>query len=274
LTSDDAAGLETLRARVAGWQQKALREAKLRSSWSQPDEAYEAACQDVLARLLDPVRSAVFLKDLVGYVDEIAPAGALNGLTASALKCGVPGIPDFYQGSEFWDFSLVDPDNRRPVDFRARAEALAALARDDRAGLVRDWRDGRIKQAVIAEALDLRRRAPDVFAAGEHIPLSTSGPRANNLLAFVRRAGSQAVLLAAPLRCALAPRRGGGLLPSADWWGETRIDSLPQGLDLSPVRSDPRAGQDPGSGLLARDLFADWPVFWMSTAAPADARAS
>ena len=124
LRADDPKGLAGFRDRVAGWQQKALREAKLRSSWVLPDEAYEAVCSRFLSAALDPARSKAFLADVIEFADFIAPAGAMNGLVQAFLRCTVPGVPDLYQGAEFWDLSLVDPDNRRAVDFAARQDAL------------------------------------------------------------------------------------------------------------------------------------------------------
>ena len=115
-----------LRERVAGWQEKALREAKRRTGWAVPDEAYEQACQDFLAAVLDAERPTRVVHEIAAFVGRIAAAGAMNGLSQTLLRMTCPGVPDLYQGTEYWDFSLVDPDNRRPVDFAAREAALAA----------------------------------------------------------------------------------------------------------------------------------------------------
>ncbi len=199
LRADDAGGLAALGERVGGWWRKALREAKLNSSWAAPDEGYEADCLAFLKAALDPSVSAQFLVDLVSFVGEVAPAGAVNGLVQSLLRCMVPGMPDLYQGTEGWDLSLVDPDNRRPVDFAWRRTALQAA--EDLGELVSSWRDGRLKQRVIATALDLRQRWPEVFTDGAYQPLEVLGVDPERVMAFLRRAGDRAVVVAVPLRC-------------------------------------------------------------------------
>jgi (1->4)-alpha-D-glucan 1-alpha-D-glucosylmutase len=187
LTPDDAMGLAAFRDRVAGWQEKALREGKRHSGWAVPDEAYEAACKDFLASVLDPERPARVVYDIHAFVARLAPAGALNGLAQCLLRVTSPGIPDLYQGCEFWDFSMVDPDNRRPVDFPARQSALAAGAAP--AALLPQWRDGHVKQAILHRALALRARLPDVFTIGAYTPLKIEGPNASKALAFMRSHG-------------------------------------------------------------------------------------
>ena len=226
LRATDAPGLRALVERVAGWQLKALREAKLRSGWIEPNLPYEAACHGFLQRLLDPSQSAAFLAQLVGLVESIAAAGAANGLAQTLLRLTTPGVPDLYQGTEFWDLSLVDPDNRRPVDYRARSAALAGG--DDAAALLAAWRDGRIKQRLIARALQLREREPVLFERGRYLPLEVRGPLARHVVAFARHDGSTtalavasrwtAALLDAPL-----PR-----VPPARWQ-DTRV-VLPRSL--------------------------------------------
>ena len=235
LSPGDAEGLAAWRGRLEGWLVKALREAKLRTSWAVPDEAYEASGKRLLGALL---ASPGFLAELHAFVQRIAPAGALNGLSQALLRCTAPGVPDLYQGCEFWDFSLVDPDNRRPVDYAARAAAL----RMDEApeSLLPHWRDGRIKQALIARALRLRAELPDLFADGDYVPLEIEGPRAGSAIAFLRRRGGKAVLAAAAVRCAEALRCADLPLPPPAWWADTRI------LAPQPV--------------LARDLFDRLPA--------------
>ncbi len=154
--------LEAYQQRLWQWQQKALREAKLQSSWSAPNEAYEQAVEAFLKRLLLSEAGAPLRSALDNAAQTIAPAGALNGLAQTLLHLTVPGVPDIYQGDEFWDFSLVDPDNRRPVDFAARQRALQAPP--DIGELLFNWRDGRIKQAVIAQVLGLRKACPSCCA--------------------------------------------------------------------------------------------------------------
>ena len=126
LAPDDAEGLAAFETRVAAWQEKALREAKRRTSWTVPDTDYEGACRSFLAGLLDAGRSVNMAGELASFAARIAPSGAINSLTQTLLRLTSPGVPDLYQGTEFWDFSLVDPDNRRPVDFPARKAGLEA----------------------------------------------------------------------------------------------------------------------------------------------------
>ena len=182
LAPEDAPSCQAFAERLAGWQHKAIREAKLQGDWTGPDEAYEAAARDFLMRLLSP--GSVFAAEAAAFVQRISPAGAVNGLAQTLLKLTSPGAPDFFQGTEFWDFSLVDPDNRRPVDFDTRADALADTS--SAVALAAPWRDGRIKQAVIARTLALRRAIPALFARGEYVPLQVTGPQARHVIAFAR----------------------------------------------------------------------------------------
>jgi (1->4)-alpha-D-glucan 1-alpha-D-glucosylmutase len=211
LRADDRDGLAAFAERLQGWQLKALREAKRLTRWAEPDEAYEAACHGFLAAVLDPAQAGDFLADLQQQVDRVAAAGAVNGLTQTLLKLTTPGIADIYQGGELWDFSLVDPDNRRPVDFAARAAALAEPASMDE--LLGHWRDGRIKQQLIRAALGLRRQCPGLFSAGSYRPLTARGPLAAHLFAFARSDGEQAAI-------SIVCRLPGALLDA----GEIRIE--------------------------------------------------
>ncbi|MBV9510587.1 MAG: malto-oligosyltrehalose synthase [Caulobacteraceae bacterium] len=216
LAADDAAGLAAFAERLAGWREKSLREAKLRSSWAAPDLDYEAANQAFLRGLLDPARAGAFLQSLTAFVHRIAPAGAINGVTQAVLRCAWPGVPDLYQGAEFWDFSLVDPDNRRPVDYAARAASLAAGAQD--------WTSGAVKQTAIARLLALRRAEPELFTCGAVTPTPVRGQRAGHMLAFERRLGQRRVRIAVMLRVAGAIRTLGEL-PGAAWWGDSEIET-------------------------------------------------
>jgi (1->4)-alpha-D-glucan 1-alpha-D-glucosylmutase len=178
-------------ARVGGWQQKALREAKQRSDWAAPNEDYEAACQDFLLGLL---ADRFFRQEIAGFAMRIGPAGAVNGLAQTMLRLTVPGVPDLYQGTEFWDESLVDPDNRRPVDFGARERSLGhAVALSE---LLRDWRTGQVKQALIARMLALRGQMKLLFASGGYRPLVVAGPRADHALAFLREDRTNCLMVA------------------------------------------------------------------------------
>ena len=191
LELDNAPGRTAFARRVVGWQEKALREAKLRSDWSDPNEAYEKAARDVVLHLVAEDRDLRLLTDIFAFIQEIAAAGAVNGLSQLVLKLTVPGVPDTYQGTEYWDFSLVDPDNRRPVDYATRQ---ASLGTTSVASALASWRDGRIKQLVAQHLLALRRARPEVFSRGLYIPIEAG----THVVAFHRRLGADTVTVAVP----------------------------------------------------------------------------
>lgn len=221
LERGDPAGLEEFRERIAAWQIKALREGKLRSSWSAPNEAYEGAAGDFLAAALNPARSGGFLDDLVGFVARLAPTGAANALAQLALRLTVPGVPDTYQGCEYWDFSLVDPDNRRPVDFSARRIALAQALTPER--LAEGWRDGRVKQAVLTDLLAARKDEPELFAEGDYTEIPVDGMRADRVLAFQRQHRGRRLLVVVGRHLLDGIGAADRLVPPPDWWGDTRL---------------------------------------------------
>jgi (1->4)-alpha-D-glucan 1-alpha-D-glucosylmutase len=194
LSPFDQAGCQALQQRLAGWQQKALREAKLGSNWTAPNQKYEQTAAAFLAFVLQP--DGPFRPVIEDFINRIAPAGAVNGLAQALLKLTVPGMPDFFQGTEFWDFSLVDPDNRRPVDYGTRQEALAVRATPWQAQ--QSWRDGRVKQALIRSLLDLRRLTASLFARGDYIPVLVTGRMQNQIIAFARIEGNTAILVTVP----------------------------------------------------------------------------
>ncbi len=222
LSADDDSGCAAFAERVLAWQRKALREAKLHSSWTAPNNAYEEACHDFLQRLMGS-REAIELRRALGHAVELAACnGALNSLSQCLLRMTTPGVPDLYQGCELWDFSLVDPDNRRPVDYALRERSLAAG--DSPTQLLQDWRDGRIKQWLIARVLDCRRRLPALFRHGDYQPLPLHGRHADRLIAFSRRHGDQLAICITP-RLA-APLLGDSDIPliPAQRWDDTLID--------------------------------------------------
>jgi (1->4)-alpha-D-glucan 1-alpha-D-glucosylmutase len=145
--------------------------------------------------------------------------GALNSLTQTVLKLTIPGVPDFYQGTEFWDLSLVDPDNRRPVDFRARQDALSAMEgrQPDWPALSRNWTSGEIKLALTHHMLMLRQMMPHVFTNGDYRPLDVSGPHRREIISFARVHGSDAVIVAAG-RLFSRATNGGRHWPRARAW--------------------------------------------------------
>jgi (1->4)-alpha-D-glucan 1-alpha-D-glucosylmutase len=191
---------------------KAAREGKQETSWLNPHAAYEAGLRTFLARILDPTLSAEFLNSLQSFTQRTSLLGALNSLSQITLKATMPGVPDFYQGTEFWDFSLVDPDNRRPVDFAARESALASVETPDWADLVHNWTNGRIKLAWTRHLLKLRGELAEVFAYGDYQPLEVVGSHRDHVIAYARHHGGDAVIVA--IGKSLAPlTRGGRVWP-------------------------------------------------------------
>jgi (1->4)-alpha-D-glucan 1-alpha-D-glucosylmutase len=224
------AGLsDEFRDRVKQYMKKALAEAKVHTSWINPEAEYEAAVATFIDRVLDPAASPEFLEDLTAFAGRVAFFGRVNSLAQTLVRCTAPGVPDTYQGTEAWDLVLVDPDNRRPVDFAARAAWLNDLAGEGRAAEpARRPDDPRIKLFVTASALRCRRDRPDLFARGGYVPLLAEGEKAAHAFAFLRTSGAGAA-------ATVVPRLPAGLVPDADRlpvgadvWGNTAL-ILPAG---------------------------------------------
>jgi (1->4)-alpha-D-glucan 1-alpha-D-glucosylmutase len=203
--------------RMQAYAVKAAREGKQQTSWLDPDEEYEAGLANFVARLLDRGASGEFIESFDRFARRAALLGALNSLTQVTLKTCAPGVPDFYQGTELWDLSLVDPDNRRRVDFAARLSALTAAEPPDWHALARSWPDGRIKLALIRGLLAVRRKFPGAFTDGDYRPLEVMGPDRNEILAFARIGGGSAVIVVAGRLFARATA-GGQNWPSGQAW--------------------------------------------------------
>ncbi|HKX10909.1 MAG TPA: malto-oligosyltrehalose synthase [Stellaceae bacterium] len=265
----EAAGLAAFTARIQAFMVKAAREAKLATSWANPSKDYEHALAQFVARLLDPESGKVFLSDFLPLQCRIARIGMLNSLAQLTLKLTCPGVPDIYQGTELWDLSLVDPDNRRRPDFDARRRLLAELmllgalpgpARAERvAGLVGGWRDGRIKLHVLASLLRLRRDREALFAAGTYQPLAAEGAMADRLVAFTREVSNDCVVVAVGRHLApFVPVAEGA--PAQHSWEDTSLSLPPR---LEDVTCDVITGREirPTAGaILARELFSILPV--------------
>ncbi|HVT08917.1 MAG TPA: malto-oligosyltrehalose synthase [Polyangia bacterium] len=237
---DDAAH-KTLVERVSGYLTKALREAKLHTSWVNVDEPYEKACQEFLARVLDRRNGDnPFLADLRQFLGRIALPGLYNSLSQALLKITVPGIPDFYQGTELWDFSLVDPDNRRPVDYAARRALRGRLTEPGALGATVEGAlaspaDGALKLLVTTRALAARRERQALFDRGAYVPLEVVGPKARHVVAFARVGDQGAVALTVVGRffagLDAAARRPVG----SDVWHDTRV-VLPDQIRTAELR--------------------------------------
>ena len=258
LEADDREGLQRLFERVAQWQQKALREAKLLSSWSAPNEPYEQQCRGFLEKLLLADEALALRQSMASAVRQIAPAGALNSLVQTLLRMTVPGVPDLYQGAEYWDFSLVDPDNRTPVDYAARAQSL----HEPRAleTLLKTWQDGHVKQAVVARTLQVRTEYPELFLEGDYQPLEVVGEQAQRVLAFARTNLTQCAIIVVPRLCSDLLGDAGQPLIDAQKWGDTRI-KLPDYVNLARLRGlFTDHAVTPEEGLLVSAALKDFPV--------------
>jgi (1->4)-alpha-D-glucan 1-alpha-D-glucosylmutase len=187
---------DTFVARIQAYALKGAREGKQETSWLNPNEAYETGLNTFIARILDRSASSEFIESMSSLARRASLLGALNSLSQITLKTTIPGVPDFYQGTEFWDLSLVDPDNRRPVNFDERAAALEKLQAPDWNSLAQDWRSGHLKLAWTHHLLKLRTTLADVFAHGDYQPLPVIGPHRDHVIAFVRRHGGDAAIIA------------------------------------------------------------------------------
>ncbi|HVO87344.1 MAG TPA: malto-oligosyltrehalose synthase [Casimicrobiaceae bacterium] len=238
IESMDAESLAVYRERIQQYMLKAAREAKTSTSWINPNEPYEAALRDFVDGLLGSLSPNPFLADLVPLAQRIARYGALNSLSQTLIKLTSPGVPDTYQGTELWELSLVDPDNRRPVDYRRRVGILEQLARDfvadDTSKAVRSlldrWTDGRVKLWLMWRVLALRKQHAQWFERAGYQPLAVQGARAGHLCAFARPyEGAMLVTLAPRLFVGLG-EEGWPLGESV--WRDTRV--------ILPARSPSR----------------------------------
>jgi (1->4)-alpha-D-glucan 1-alpha-D-glucosylmutase len=273
--------------RIVAYLDKALREAKIHTSWLNPYEEYDQAVAGFIRKVLDNLESP-FVQDLNSFVRSIADAGFVNSLAQTLLKICAPGVPDFYQGVELWDFNLVDPDNRRPVDFAARVRALAwleARAKEDLSQLAREllnaWPDERLKMFVTWRALSFRRDHLEVFH-GDHRPLVVEGPREAHVCAFARTEGQQWAVCVVPRlaqqawgpreKAAASPKgkRTSPRWPLAEWWRDSVV-ALPSDAPLRwrhVVTGDPIDGTKRADGTTALDveaLLRHFPVALLSS---------
>jgi (1->4)-alpha-D-glucan 1-alpha-D-glucosylmutase len=252
LAPNDTKGVAGLAARLEEYMIKAVREAKQQTSWSNPNPAYETALRRFVQGVLDAGRTNPFLAEFHAFVTTLARPAAIASLAQLVLKLTVPGVPDIYQGGELWDFSLVDPDNRRPVDWDLPRTLLGRTAVTCAAGLAANWQNGCEKLFVTRHLLALRRANPALFADGDYQPLDIDGEKRGHLCAFARRWGDW-VLVAA------VPRLLYRLYRDDDRpdWGATQI-VLP---DAGPWRNwFTGCPYDGGDRVKAASLFADFPV--------------
>jgi (1->4)-alpha-D-glucan 1-alpha-D-glucosylmutase len=186
---------DEFRQRIKDYMRKALSESQAHTNWANPDEAWLKATSEFIDKLLDEKESVPFWDDFVPFAEEIARRGCSHSLVQIALKLTAPGVPDLYQGTELWDFSLVDPDNRRPVDYARREQVLPTLEGVALADLLASWKDGRVKMALIRRLLRYRAEHPTLFSTGEYVPVAVSGADANRFTAFLRKGGAEQLLV-------------------------------------------------------------------------------
>jgi (1->4)-alpha-D-glucan 1-alpha-D-glucosylmutase len=264
--------------RINQYMLKATREAKQRTSWANPNAEYEGAVAGFVKAILSSTSSKTFLESFVPFQRYVARLGSFNSLSQVLIKLTAPGVPDIYQGNELWDLSLVDPDNRRAVDYVRRQrclkemvggvnspERVKALARELADSVEKDDNDGGIKFYLTWRTLNLRKQHASLFQQGDYSPLTVLGAKANHLVAFARREGKSAAIVAVPRMCARLLVNGATSLAQPGLWEDTRIE-LPPELAKAKYRNalttelllPERAA---GSGFLrASSLLGNFPV--------------
>ncbi len=264
---------EAFLKRLQEYSSKALSESKVNLSWLNPNPDYIEAVHGFLADILLPNgrgKDSKFIQILKTVLPRVQLFGALNSLAQTLLKLTSPGVPDFYQGTELWDFSLVDPDNRRPVDYELRGRLLDGLkslekvsgrlaaAQDALANLP----DGRIKLWVSYRTLQLRRESPDLFRRGKYIPLVVTGSQAKHVVAYMRSFEGQRLLTVIP-RFASTLMRGKAELPLGAVWGDTALvisEEANSDTYTNIFTGRKIATAEGGRSLLLSAVFEDFPV--------------
>ena len=245
--------MEELRERLTAYMLKAAREAKLRTSWINPDAEYEAALERFVVQSLG---NSLFVKDVNDMVGRLSRLGMLVGLSQALLKVASPGVPDYYQGTELWDFSLVDPDNRRPVDFETRKKYLDGLEGASPTELLENLADGRAKLHVIRKGLALRKSLKSLFHGAQYLPLHADAGREENICAFALHGPAGCVVAVAP-RLFAGLMRPDELAPlGSSAWGDSRL-TLPEAMSLENVLTGER---HKGDKLRVADLLSTFPV--------------
>jgi (1->4)-alpha-D-glucan 1-alpha-D-glucosylmutase len=274
----DARGLAVYRDRIEGYMIKAAREAKARTSWINVNELYERALAGFVQALLGRLEGNLFLDDFRTQLPAFQWFGLLNSVSLALVKLTSPGVPDLYQGTELLDLSLVDPDNRRPVDYAARHAALAALdvlAERPAASLAAGVRElfdepyaGRAKLWVIRRALALRRERAELFADGDYHPLAAAGIRLRHVVAYARRRGPTGIVVVAGRLFASLGVAAGELPLGEATWGDTSLDLsfLPAGVELRNALTGEAHGA--GDALPLGRLFASFPGALLRYEAP------
>jgi (1->4)-alpha-D-glucan 1-alpha-D-glucosylmutase len=275
----DEVALAAYRERIEAYMIKAVREAKIRTSWANVNADYEDALTVFIRAALDRRDGNLFLSDVMAFQRRVSRFGLLNAMSQTICKLTAPGVPDIYQGNEIWDFSLVDPDNRRPVDYERRGRLLreiSARLQDPRATipvlreLLGNLTDGRAKLYVIWRALQTRSRAQTLYDRGAYMGLRVRGPRSPSILAFLRRHDGSASITIAPRLYARLLRDEAALPLGREVWADTSIE-LPRGARTSMLMNVldgaevPIREIDGRRTLAAAEVLANFPVALLVT---------
>ncbi|HEV3272903.1 MAG TPA: malto-oligosyltrehalose synthase [Candidatus Methylacidiphilales bacterium] len=191
---------DVFRDRIKNYMRKALSESKTNTNWINPNKSWLKACDNFIDAILDRQRAGSFWDDFLPFATEVVWRGMNLSLTQVVLKLTSPGVPDLYQGNELWDFSLVDPDNRRPIDYALRHELLQSLAKASVQDLFQSWEDGRIKMYITRALLRHRRKYPQLYSQGSYVPIEMIGPHADRFISFMREDDEKQLLVVAAIR--------------------------------------------------------------------------
>jgi (1->4)-alpha-D-glucan 1-alpha-D-glucosylmutase len=251
--------------RIKAYIVKAVREAKVHTAWLKPDTEYEDAYVSFVEKILAPSEANAFLQEFIPFCRRVSHYGILNSLSQTLIKIASPGVPDFYQGSELWDLSLVDPDNRRSVDFEKRRGMLDAIRKEEKSNigrLIRDLvsarEDGRIKLFLMYRALKARKARQEIFRSGVYLPLKSGGRFGSHIIAFARRHEQQWALVIAP-RFLFDLIREGDFPLGRQVWQDTEV-ILPEGAPagwLNVITDEVLAA---GKALPVGDALPSFPV--------------
>ncbi len=251
--------------RLMAYSAKALREAKVNSSWFSPNELYEKAVASFISKLLESSKKNAFLEEFMPFQKKIAFIGCLNSLSQTLIKIASPGVPDFYQGTELWDLNFVDPDNRRPVDFQKRQEYLREvrnLKSSDLREFPQGFQDERTKIFEINRALKLRDRKKELFQTGKTVPLPVKGALRDHLIAFCRNKEEDFAIVVVP-RLLFNIEQAQPPLLDIDW--KDTFICLPKGAsktwtEIFTSITQFSKNRGCGQGFFASDLLKDFPV--------------
>jgi (1->4)-alpha-D-glucan 1-alpha-D-glucosylmutase len=255
---------ESFVERVKDYIIKAIRESKAHTAWLRPDIEYEEACTAFVEKILDPAISSQFLEAFMPFQQRVAEYGIFNSLSQTLLKLAAPGVPDFYQGTELWDLSLVDPDNRRPIDYEQRStylHTLTTLSKTDLPQLLKSLlankSDGQIKFFLTLQGLKARNTHRDLFLEGQYIPLDVQGSQANHIVAFARRYQQQWAIAISPrfLTTLIQP----GEDPLGEVWQDTQL-RLPDGCPTHWSDALSERSLDSTNVLTIADVLTQFPV--------------